>query len=579
MNRLQRITKMLEHRKELTYLVSYSDVFKSEEIPNLESLLGSAKREDVLLAGAFFLGFRTYNSEFGTYRFLLSKIFNAENNGFANQLFKRLQEIEHEKGKIALIYPLSCLQLFEFAYQKLSNEGTLTESEFERNLFQALLLLNQENVTKEDVTAIQSVEGLNPVTGYAAFNLTTKFPQFEFLNYRTAEVLTAQLIKAIYLFKYLEDGKTLPLLSAFLNHFDCADWRDYLKSYLPFTHSILKRTKEAHLDILVTPNEKYQRSCEFFEKHALEENKELEEFDFKTVRSKPFYKIGEGKYRVIYELFVLEKVFTGLYFSLSNINDMLDDQHRIKSFKSVYTTEFSEEFLLYTILEHSFPKKWVHLSGKTLRELGLKAEPDYYLRFKNKLFLFENKDILIRADIKQSYDFQLLEPELKKRLSHEAVNDKIKNGAVRQLAQNIRKILKGEFGADQGLKQSAVSVYSILVLHYNQFNAPGLNKIVNAWFQEELGLMRAEGLDVSRVSPLTIVFIDTLILYQDYLVSRRLVLEDLIKDYWKENEVSTYVKPFSAHISAEANRKGFKELPKVFMELGLNLFEETSEAD
>lgn len=52
-------------------------------------------------------------------------------------------------------------------------------------------------------------------------------------------------------------------------------------------------------------------------------------------------------------------------------------------------------------------------------EFGIIAEPDYYIRNGNKIFLFESKDILIPSETKVSNDYENISSELKKRLYYE----------------------------------------------------------------------------------------------------------------------------------------------------------------
>ncbi len=113
---------------------------------------------------------------------------------------------------------------------------------------------------------------------------------------------------------------------------------------------------------------------------------------------------------------------------------------------------------MYRVLEDCFPDEYIHLSGNELKvDYGMISKPDYYIRNKSKIFLFENKDVFIRAEIKHSADFNLLEPEIKKRPYFEIKNDEkgIKNGAVLQLIGNLKVILEGESSADKDIKKQS----------------------------------------------------------------------------------------------------------------------------
>ena len=560
----------------MKYLLDFSKTFPGEPTLTLHEYLGKASKEDVLLAGAFLLGVKTHNSQLQNTQTLLSKWFCTENNQFANEVYQQILVIQKEMGlPILIVNPISSLQLFEFAFSELEENGEMPSTEFEVNLFKAYLTLNEANTQLEYVTKKSIEKVVDKDLKWAAFNMTARFSQFEFMNYYLGEILTAQLIKAVYLFEFISDNeKCSPVLRGFLDYYDCSDWQYYLKSYLPLTHSLLKRDTEAHLNINVESGDKFDEGCAFLDKLILQDKEQLDEFDFRTLRAVPLYKLEKGKYRIIFDLFVAEKVFTGLYFKLREVYDSLPgEQKALGNFRSFYTTHFSENYLLYKTLQSCFPKKYVHLPGEKLKESGMAGEPDYYIRNKNKIFLFENKDVLIGAEVKQSSDFNQLEPELRKRLYYEEKKRKRKNCAVLQLITNIKNILTGSFDADKGVKTEHVKIFPILVLHYNQFNTPGLNKFINSWFQDELENLNDDGLDVSKVRSLTIIDIDTFITLQDYLMSRQIQLETIIDWYWIKNRNKIYINPFSNYILNHAIKRKLIKPPKILNESGLKLFE------
>lgn len=95
-------------------------------------------------------------------------------------------------------------------------------------------------------------------------------------------------------------------------------------------------------------------------------------------------------------------------------------------------------------------------------EFGIIAEPDYYIRNGNKIFLFESKDILIPSETKVSNDYENISSELKKRLYYEEKrNGGIDNKAVLQLLNNTQKILRKTAEWDQGYKEK-ISEYTQL---------------------------------------------------------------------------------------------------------------------
>lgn len=166
-------------------------------------------------------------------------------------------------------------------------------------------------------------------------------------------------------------------------------------------------------------------------------------------------------------------------------------------------------------------------------EFGIIAEPDYYIRNGNKIFLFESKDILIPSETKVSNDYENISSELKKRLYYEEKrNGGIDNKAVLQLLNNTQKILRKTAEWDQGYKEKNIRIYPIIILHDNIYNCPGINDLVRMWFEEELEKMREE-YDVSRIENITIINIDVFIVYKDLLQKSEGSLDKMISSYHK----------------------------------------------
>src|SRR5690606_9888133 len=127
----------------------------------------------------------------------------------------------------------------------------------------------------------------------------------------------------------------------------------------------------------------------------------------------------------------------------------------------------------------------------------------------------ESKDFLIRADKKATFDFNVYEEEIGKTLHFELrPNGTKKAGAVLQLINNIKRILKKEFTADTAYHYKDVFIYPVLITHDHQYDTPGFNDLVNDWFQDELNTLEEEGLFIKRVKPIVVVNIDSLIFHQ-----------------------------------------------------------------
>lgn len=518
-------------------ILEFEVAFPLEERLSVEQYLSGGSRSFILNSAAFFLGFKNHKSKFEDNREFLGMFFRKENNELANQIYDRIIEIEKKGVRIGIINPYSSLKLFEYFFSKPEEPETQTQAEFEVNLLKAYLTLNSEFTQKQSV-AFPSANESDEELKIPMMMFCMQYPVSDKSNYDINQIWTTQIIKAIYLFQFLESHKkTQPLLASFLAYFNCTTWQEYLKSLLPLTISAIKRDREAHIDIIVEQGEKFEQGCAFFEKLIIEEQDELDPNDFLTLRAKPFYKIKEGVYRIIFNLFVVEKIFKGVYFLLRDVNKTLPAASRIKEIKSFYGDEFSEKILCYKVMESIYPDKCIRFSGKELSNMKIDAAPDYYVRKGKNIMLVESKDFLIAADKKMSFDFNVYEEEFGRVLDYEELPDgKIKPKAVMQLINSIRRILKKEFSADTDYHYKEIFIYPVLLIHDHQYDTPGFNELIDFWFQDALIELAEEGLFIHHVKPLSVVNIDSLI-YNQVGLTNDISLNEILNLYQENKKV------------------------------------------
>lgn len=300
----------------------------------------------------------------------------------------------------------------------------------------------------------------------------------------------------------------------------------------------MENMNESYTDFTVPFGDSYKKACAFLDKLIVENEEDLNEHDFLTLRSKPFYKIKEGVYRIVFNLFVVEKIFKGMYFLLRDVNKTLPEVEQVKSLKSLYGDYFSERVVLYNTIEVIYADKCIKFSGQDLVERKISAGPDYYVRKHKDILIFESKDFLIPADAKISFDFARYEEEFEKKLYFEINGGKEKHVGIMQLISFIKKLLTKDFSADTNYNYREVSIYPIIVVHDHQYNAPGFNRLIDYWFQSELEILNDEGLYTEHVKSLIVINIDSLIYHQVGLsenISLNKVLEKYIEHIKKQD--------------------------------------------
>ena len=574
----------------MVQLLEFKVAFPNEEPLSVEEYLNGGSKDLILKVAAFFLGSKSQDSKYHDNREFLGAIFGPENNALANSVNDKIIEIEKKGTRVRIINTYTSMRIFESFFTKEEEPETQTHAEFEINIFKAYLTLNSEFTYNQDA-AISSTEELDDELKIAMMMFCSDYPIADKENYNIKQVWGSQMIKTIFLFQYLEGNvATRPLLNAFLASFNKTTWQDYLKSFVSLTTPIIKDEKEGHTDIQITNDEDFQQNCSFLEKLIVHDYDELDANDFLTLRAKPLYKIENGVYRIIFDLFLVEKIFKGMYFSLRDTNETLPVGQKITGWKSIYCYEFSEKTLAYKVIESIFPDKSIKFTGQQLTDMKVIGAPDYYVRNGNSIFVFESKDFLIRADKKVSFDFSIYEKEFSKTLYYETLtNEREKAGAVMQLINTIRKLLKYELKGDTDYKYREVFIYPILLTHDRQYDVFGLNTLVNYWFQYELQGLKDEGLFIHKVKPLTVMNIDSLIYHQGCL-KENISLNKVIDNYYSEIKLDTKLRfeteaeiksylmskqiPFSFFIDNFFSEKGIRKLPVMLNTVAPALFKD-----
>ncbi len=487
----------------------------------------------------------------------------------------------HDREKHGLLSVESLLNLFMWVTQEKDLPVSIKNPDASVTLpFLELILLFNDEVIANYEKATESTKMYDDKRSLQRLILAGSFSQSDLTNIDYAQLFYTQVYKKAKLLSFLsitDDYKIF--LNKILLEFDCVDKEEFLKSIGSAVFGGVK-SKEPSWTVLTTKNSPDgEKGAKILEHLTLDENdlSVVDQDDYLRLRNKPFQKIKDGEYRVIFELFLIKKLYNGLIFKLSSYD---------KNFLGKIRTDFSEEILLYEIVNSIFPsKELVKISGSKFKELQLDREPDFYLRSKDNVLLFESKDFFMTGSKKLSYDFSIIEGELMK-------DGRLKK-AVIQLVRNIERCFKKEIPTDDSYTLDNVSIIPVIIVHDSLYSAPGLNYWVYYWFIDELKLLKKDpcfkDFNFANVLPVTIVEIDTLILYEEHFIQGRYDLISLIKQYHKyvcfgEEEMlapeevekhalqsalsfSEFVRNFSHSIGIDIN---FNILSKILINFGIS---------
>lgn len=145
-------------------------------------------------------------------------------------------------------------------------------------------------------------------------------------------------------------------------------------------------------------------------------------------------------------------------------------------------------------------------------------QPDFYIREKDSLIVFECKGDKVNGMFKDKSDLGALVEELKNKflLSTKNTDPKRKKKkkadtvGVTQLLKVMNMIEDSEYDGGDDIPD-AVSYYPVLIIEDPKIVRVGLTNMINDWYQPLLKKQMAE----SESNPIIVMSIETLLLYSD----------------------------------------------------------------
>lgn len=559
-------------------LVDFADVFDEASLP-IETYLAGISRLRRLKSVANLLGYLSQvPASERDYKTDMERIFAPHNRPFATVVYHRMTSLaQRTAAKVNFLHPKVMLQLYGYCFELPDCPDTQSDQEVERSLYKACLTLNGPYIRQQD-HAMADANRLLPTHRLAALALAGTFSDFELVNHRLPNIAQLQLIKSVRFFEFIEaEARFQPLLQAFLQRFGCQDWPEYFRKLSGVIKPVMQAKKRGRIAVEVTPDADFEANRAFLRHFTLPENLPLDQADFTSLRATPLCEEEPGTFALVYPVLVLEALHKGLYFQFALANRTLPKGQREPDWRSVYCDLFSEQYLMYMLLDATFRGRGLALSGRAIFEgwqLKGQSEPDYYFRHDNRAVLFESKDVWVNKVAKAGHDFATYLDEVKKKFYED---EEQHPKAARQLANNVKRLLRHKLPFDTSFDPAELIIYPVLIVQDRLYNQPGLNVVVNDWFQEELVKLEKEGLPVHNVRPLIIIDADTLLAYHEDFRDGRLVFEDVLEEYVAylhaparagisaaedEQRQMQSIHPFALFLENYAEKRGMPVTPK-----------------
>ena len=248
-----------------------------------------------------------------------------------------------------------------------------------------------------------------------------------------------------------------------------------------------------------------------------ERNKRNLNLDYRVFRAHPLIKMEEGCY-IIFSLPILcERLYNGFVFDLMDV-------FAGKDFFSFYNKHFVERYLFRNTMGNCLGKETSY-SYPTITAIKTNAsegeqenQPDFYIREKCNLIIFECKSIKINSSIRDDADVKCLMELLQNKLDESKTNidqnrhtkKKKEKAGVSQLVYCINSIEDDKFPFDKSIPDD-VAYYPVLVLDDPLIVQLGLTNLVNQWYLSRVNKELKEAI----CHPLVVMSIDTLALYSN----------------------------------------------------------------
>lgn len=392
----------------------------------------------------------------------------------------------------------------------------LTQEEEER-IFKAYLLCAQEWIDrqkweyndKEKLTPENMIKLLLPIM--LPFEDIKSFKDFRW-----------QIYKGIKVFSFIEDHEILGnYLEKFYSKFKISHWHEYFREIVGAFINLFDAGSKSLL--ITKPEDKVNA---ILDELAIDVNNFEIKNDFISLREKPVYKTGTGKYIIFNYSFFVDKIFQSLLFDFSII---LKDNGIITNFpelKSKFISElFMEQYLLYDIINYMIGKRKniTNINGADWEEKIGEKGPDYYIRCGNKIFLIELKDAIFKAEAKISNDYNLITDELEKKVK---INEKGKRKGITQLAYWVNNISHNGLPFEK-FNPNDIVIYPILIITDESFNSFGINYILNQQYQV---ILDENGKTISK--DLLVIHIDKLIELQDLFHDRKIPPQHIMEWFY-----------------------------------------------
>jgi large subunit ribosomal protein L17 len=504
----------------IVQLVGFREIYREQEIPTIESLLVNIPREKIIDVAKCLINLYK-NADING----MQKFFSSQNKTLKDDFNNRFSKLQISKPNVSFNFCAiqTATELLKQSFAIPYKQQEAIEAGFEENILKAILVINDRIMDFKPKIPVS-----DPQEQLAELMVVNSFSQKDINNFDYNEVFREAFTKSLDLFEYIStDTYFTPIYQRFLGKLQINDYKEYITTILGLFGIIRQNVQQNKQN-----NEPEQWAGTFqydpandtdklihtsvLDYISIPVNKDValsENEDYKVFRDKPLIKIPDSSYEIVNVGFLLERLFSSLYFDFKTIAKELD----LSDFEGKYKENFMEKTLLCKYLEMiNQSKRYMAMSSEdSLKISTSRGEPDYYLKSKDdNVILFENKDILINGAVKESRDLDKIIAEYKNKLllkthsNGKSLNNPKPEG-IGQLVEQIKKI-QGENAFWDKYVAKESKIYPVLVVGDSKILPDGLTFLMQKWYEERCF---SEKVNTANLLQLIVMSISTLLLY------------------------------------------------------------------
>ena len=402
----------------------------------------------------------------------------------------------------------------------------------EAKVFDILLAINEQKVTsyipskrKNDLSRMM----------YA-----TLYAANEFTNFNEELALSEQMYYAKVFFDFITSREEYKhVYDKFLEIFKIEKWQEYYLTIAALSALALKEgagvldIKEQDKDNLITLSVVDAISINQHDYIEIDEEVGDSNRDFATFRSRPLIYMESSQY-ILYNIpLMIDRLYNSIYFDLMPYKLKYKDKSYSQFFKEVFVEKHLFDHTMLNCIrdryvDACFPSKDDISRPKYVDEKEVVGQPDFYLREKQNVYIFECKAIKLNGDLKSNPNTDGIIEELSNKLylkrwkiGKDGSKETLKiprDEGVGQLVNHIKSIEEGVFRWDTINKENLI-YYPVLVLENSEIMQSPLSDIANEWYSE---CLKEKGIKYyhNKCRPLIVMTIKTLFLYDAYFQNK-----------------------------------------------------------